>query len=88
MRVKLPAVLGIMAAVSPPRYVPISRLRSIMKTTQFEEQKSPVPMKGESIAVQRLYPPATGERAEMLEGDAETVAEKILNLLVEKGVLK
>ena len=38
MKVKLPAVLGILGAEQPPRYVPVSRIRAAMKSTQFEEQ--------------------------------------------------
>ena len=37
MNVKLPAVLGILGADQPPRYVPVSRIRAAMKSTQFEE---------------------------------------------------
>ena len=38
MKVKLPALLGILGAEQPPRYVPVSRIRAAMKSTQFEEQ--------------------------------------------------
>ena len=37
MKVQLPAVLGILGADKPPRYVPVSRIRAAMKSTQFEE---------------------------------------------------
>ena len=37
LKVKLPAVLGILGAEQPPRYVPVSRIRAAMKSTQFEE---------------------------------------------------
>ena len=40
MSVKLPAVLGIVGAEQPPRYVPVSRIRAAMKSTQFEEHGS------------------------------------------------
>ena len=37
MKVQLPAVLGILGADQPPRYVPVSRIRAAMNATQFEE---------------------------------------------------
>ncbi len=39
MNVKLPALLGILSADEPPRYVPVSRIRAAMKTAKIEEQE-------------------------------------------------
>ena len=57
MTVKLPAVLGILGAEQPPRYVPVSRIRAAMKTTQFEEQAARLP-----AASRRCRPPAVSAR--------------------------
>ena len=37
MEVQLPAVLGVQAAETPPRYVPIAKVRLAMKTSKIEE---------------------------------------------------
>jgi electron transfer flavoprotein beta subunit len=86
--VQLPVVLGILAAEQPPRYVSVSRIRGAMGTTQFEEAGVAVAEVEPAIAVRRMYPPETGERAEMITGSEEEVAARIVELLVEKGVMK
>jgi len=88
MQVKLPAVLGVLAAEQPPRYVPVSRIRAAMKSTQFEEQEAALPEAAPGVTVERMYHPESGERAEMLEGSEEEVAAKIVDILVEKGLIK
>ena len=88
MDVKLPALLGILSADEPPRYVPVSRIRAAMKTAKIEEQEVEVAAAASPVAIERLYHPAAGERAEILGGSAEEVAAKIVNILKEKGVVK
>jgi electron transfer flavoprotein beta subunit len=88
MTVKLPALLGILGADQPPRYVPVSRIRALMKTAKIEEQEAAVPDASSAVTVQRLYHPAAGQRAEILEGPPEDVAAKIAGILKEKGVCK
>jgi len=43
LKVRLPAVLGILAAEQAPRYVPVSRIRAAMKSTQLEEATAGAP---------------------------------------------
>ena len=86
MSVKLPALLGILSADEPPRYVPVSRIRAAMKTAKIEEQEVEAAAAASPVAIERLYHPAAGERAEILAGSAEDVAAKIVNILKEKGV--
>jgi len=88
MRVKLPAVLGILGADQPPRYVSVSRIRAAMKSAQFEEHAASAPSQEPSVAIRRLYPPAFGSRAQMLTGSEAEVAARIAEILVEKGLLK
>ena len=88
MDVKLPALLGILSADEPPRYVPVSRIRAAMKTAKIEEQEVEAAAAASPVAIERLYHPAAGERAEILGGSAEEVAAKIVNILKEKGVVK
>ncbi|MGA2254690.1 MAG: hypothetical protein ABSG53_08520 [Thermoguttaceae bacterium] len=93
LKVKLPVVLGILGAEQPPRYIPVSRIRAAMKSTQFQElavATSPGPHAGTPplLSVCRLYPPASGSRAQMLTGSEAEVAARIAEILVEKGVVK
>ncbi len=88
MTVKLPAVLGILGADQPPRYVPVSRIRAAMKTTQFEEQTAELPAPALLASVRRLYPPVTGSRAQMLTGSETEVATRIAEILAENGLVK
>ncbi len=84
-QVALPAVLGIQAARVPPRYVPVSKVRQAMKTGQLEEMEAP-PEGDTVLQARKLYPPPSGERAAMLEGDADTVAGELVRILREKGI--
>jgi electron transfer flavoprotein beta subunit len=86
--VRLPAVLGIVGADQPPRYVPVSRIRAAMKSTQFEEHEVGAPAAGPAMAICRLYPPASGSRAQMLSGSVDEMAARIAEILAEKGLVK
>ena len=88
MSVKLPAVLGILGADQPPRYVPVSRIRGAMKTAQFDESAATLAAGELLLSVSRLYPPAPATRAEMLSGSEEEIAGKIAEILAEKGLVK
>ncbi len=86
IEVRLPAVLGIQAAETAPRYVPIARVRQAMKTARIEEESGELDISG-GLETARLYPPATGARAEMIAGDVDQVAEKLAAILDEQGLL-
>jgi electron transfer flavoprotein beta subunit len=88
MSVRTPAVLGILGAEQPPRYVPVSRIRAAMKATQFEELEAVVPDQASRVSVRRLFAPESGARAEMLAGSESEVAARIAEILAEKGLLK
>jgi len=88
LTVRLPAVLGILGADQPPRYVPVSRIRAAMKSTRFEEVSHAAGLGPSGIAVTRMAPPPAGARAEMLTGSEAEVAQRITELLAEKGLLK
>jgi electron transfer flavoprotein beta subunit len=83
----LPAVLGIQAAEKPPRYVPVAKVRSVMKSSKIENVEiSPL----ESVAglsIDRLFTPEAAGRAEMLEGPPEEVSARIIEILVERGLV-
>jgi electron transfer flavoprotein beta subunit len=87
MLVILPAVLGIQAAEKPPRYVPISKVRAIMKTAIIEKfPAAELETAGAPLTV-RLFQPEAGARATMLEGEADMVAARLVEIFKEKGVL-
>mgnify|MGYP005842822917 CR=1 FL=1 len=88
LRVQLPAVLGILGAEQPPRYVPVSRIRAAMKSAHLEEQAVASPARSPLVAVRRLYPPESASHAEMLTGSVEEIAGRVAGILAEKGLLK
>ena len=88
LKIKLPAVLGILGAEQPPRYVPVSRIRAAMKSTQFEETAAAAEAPPPLLSICRLSPPASGSHAEMLSGSETEIAQRIVEILAEKGLVK
>ncbi|MGW8256162.1 MAG: electron transfer flavoprotein subunit beta/FixA family protein [Thermoguttaceae bacterium] len=88
MFVKLPAVLGILGADQPPRYVPVSRIRGAMKSTQFEESEPAAVSVEPLVSISRLYVPEAGQKAEMLSGSETEIATRLADIFAEKGLLK
>lgn len=87
LEVLLPAVLGIQAAEKPPRYVPMARLRQVMKSAKIEEIPAELPRET-ALSVRRLFKPEAAGRAEILSGTTEEVVSQLVRVLREKGVLK
>jgi electron transfer flavoprotein beta subunit len=86
--VELPAVLGIQAARQAPRYAPISRVRTIMKEKKIEPLEPEGGAQASGLKVRRLFKPESTARAEMIEGDADEIAERVVGVLREKGLIK
>lgn len=86
LEVLLPAVLGIQAAETAPRYVPISKVRQVMKTSKVEEQSGELNLEG-AVEIERMYLPQKAEKATMIEGDVEQVADRLVAILKEQGVI-
>jgi len=87
MDVTLPAVFGIQAAEQPPRYVAVSKVRQMMKTSTIEEQTvSGVDMVG-GPKIGRMFQAQTGQRATMLSGSPEEIATRLVVIFKEHGVL-
>ena len=83
--VALPMVVGVQAAVKPPRYAPISKVRQIAQTATIEK----VDPSGEASAgltFKKMAPPVSTGHAEMIEGSSKEVAAKIVELLKSKGL--
>lgn len=86
LEVVLPAVLGIQAADQPPRYVAFGKIRQAMKTATIEEQAVDLTDRGGGATIRRLFQPESAERAQIIEGDVATVAERMAALLAELGL--
>lgn len=100
--VPLPAVLGIQTSEQPEnvgkprtnggrsasRYVPVSTLRAAMKSGEIHEVELELSEDhGPSVLVERMYKPETAAGAEMIEGDPETAATRLVEILEANGVL-
>ena len=81
------AVLGIQAAEKPPRYVVTSKVMEAMKTVTIDEIEA-APANGElELALAGMAKPESGSHAEMIDGDVGAVADKLVGLLRQRGVL-
>jgi electron transfer flavoprotein beta subunit len=87
MEVTNPAVLGIQAAEQPPRYVAVSKVRQAMKEAHIEEQDVSDLDAGGGPTVGRMYLPEATSHAEMITGSPDEVADKLVSLFKELGVL-
>lgn len=87
MEIKLPAVLGIQAAEQPPRYVAYSKIRQVMSTAKIEERTIPNVDSNGGGTVTRMFKPEPAQRAEIIEGSPEEVADRMVGILKEIGVL-
>jgi electron transfer flavoprotein beta subunit len=89
LELALPAVIGVQTATHPPRYVSGSKLRQVMgsdliKTAASDAATAP----GPAAEVLSFAPPEEGQGAQMLDGDPEEIADKIVAALTDRGLLK
>lgn len=84
--VGLPAVLGIQAARQAPRYVPVARVRQVMRTAEIEDMAAAATGESAGSSVGRMFKPETGGGAQMLTGSASDIAGRIIQLIRDKGV--
>jgi electron transfer flavoprotein beta subunit len=88
LKVSTPAVIGVQAARQAPRYAPISRVREAIQSGRLEEATAPAVEAAAGITVRRLYAPQSTSHAEMLEGGAEDVAARIVEIVRERGLIR
>ena len=88
VELKLPAVVGVQSSRQPPRYASITRIRQAQQAGGIEEVSVSKADADAGITVRRLFEPEKSGHAEMLTGSPEDVAERILELVRSKGVLK
>lgn len=82
VEVDTPAVLTIQTGINEPRY---ATLRAIKQAEQKEIEEVEAGDLGEPAArVRRMFVPARGEGAEMLNGSPEAVAQRIAEIVKER----
>src|SRR3972149_1942407 len=86
MEVSLPAVLGIQSAEQPLRYASVSKISQAKRTMQVKEFRGSLP-NVEGVHVSRLTKPEASAKADMLQGDASRVAETLVRILRERGLV-
>lgn len=87
IEVTLPAVIGVLSAPQPPRYVPVARIREVTRSKTIATvapAAAPVP----AVAIRRMFKPEAGSHARMLEGAPEALAAEIIGILEDRGVLR
>ncbi len=87
MEVKLPAVLGIQAAEQPPRYVAYNKIRQVMGTSKIEERAIASLDSNGGATVSRMSKPEPAQRATLIEGSPEEVANQLIGIFKELGVM-
>jgi electron transfer flavoprotein beta subunit len=89
-RVSLPALLSIQTGINEPRYVSIMGIRRAakkeIKVIQAEGLGLSTDDLQPALTVEEVFLPPETEGAEMLQGDAASVAEQIIRIIREKGV--
>ena len=85
--VVVPAVLGIQAAPQPPRYAPISRVRAIMKEKKLGKMDATL-SDSTGLTVLQMSKPQSSSHAQMIEGDTDTIVERIVGIIAERGLMK
>lgn len=87
IEVQGPAVLGIQAAEKPPRYVVTSKVMEAMKSARIEEIAVDAVTVDNELVVSAMALPESGSHAEMIEGNTQQVAEKLAQVLRERGIV-
>jgi electron transfer flavoprotein beta subunit len=86
--IDLPCVLGIQAAREAPRYAPVSKVRQTMKTAKLDTITAGGDLPDAGSSILALAKPEAAARAQLLEGDADAVADRLLSILQEKGLVR
>ena len=90
-KIRLPALLSIQTGINEPRYVSIMGIRKAgkkeLKVLKAEDLSLTEDDLTPRTVVEEVFLPPETEGAEIIEGDASTVAEEIIRILTEKGVM-
>ncbi|MCZ7557531.1 MAG: electron transfer flavoprotein subunit beta [Bacteroidia bacterium] len=89
LRSPLPIVVGIQSSESPPRYVPIARIRQAAKSASINNLSFATgSAKNQFLVIERLYKPEQTGGAEMIEGTPEEIADRLITLFSENGLVR
>jgi electron transfer flavoprotein beta subunit len=90
-KVKLPALLSIQSGINEPRYVSIMGIRKAAKKELNVMKATDVGLSADDliprITVEEIYSPPETAGAQFIEGDPAAVAEEIVRIIKEKGVV-
>jgi len=90
-KIRLPALLSIQTGINEPRYVSIMGIRKAGKKELKVLEVADLSLTEDDLTprtvVEEVFLPSETEGAEMIEGDASKVAEEIIRILTEKGVM-
>jgi len=90
-KIRLPSLLTIQTGINEPRYVSIMGIRKASKKELIAKSIEDLGLSQDDLArqtiLEELFPPPETEEAEMIEGDPASVAEVIIRIMKEKGVV-
>ncbi len=89
-KIRIPALLSIQTGINEPRYVSIMGIRKAGKKELTVIKVEDLNLTEDDLTprtvVEKAFLPPETEGAEIIQGDASTVAEEIIRILTEKGV--
>ena len=89
-KIGLPAVLSIQTGINEPRYVSIMGIRKAAKKELNVIELGELELSEDDLltrtTIEEIFLPPETEGAEIIEGDASTIAEEIIRIIKEKGV--
>ena len=88
LEMTLPAVVGLQAARQTPRYAPVSKVRQAMQAGGLTEVSVQPLDTQPGLTIRRMYAPVSTSHAEMLTGEPDEVADKIIELLRGRALIK
>lgn len=83
VRLPFPCLLAVQTGINQPRYASI---RGILRAKTKEIKESPVILKSSTFEIEKLYFPVV-KKAKRIEGSAEEVSSKLIEILKERGLL-
>lgn len=88
--IKMPALLSIQTGINDPRYISITSLRNAAKEELQVVGISELGLADDDLTpqtqVEEIYLLPKSDGAEMIEGEPEDIAKKLMEILAEKGV--
>ncbi len=89
-KIGLPAALSIQTGINEPRYVSIMGIRKAAKKELNVIELGELELSEDDLltrtTIEEIFLPPETEGAEIIEGDASTIAEEIIRIIKEKGV--